>query len=76
MGALKGRVTAVKDRAVEAVSGGGSGGSGGKKDHTKATTIIESIDVGVPIAVAYNQWTQFQDFSGFMKKVERVEQIS
>jgi hypothetical protein len=32
--------------------------------------------VGVPIKVAYNQWTQFQDFSGFMKKVESVEQES
>ena len=29
---------------------------------------------GVPISVAYNQWTQFQDFSGFMKKVDNVEQ--
>ena len=25
-------------------------------------------------SVAYNQWTQFEDFSGFMKKVENVEQ--
>ena len=40
---------------------------------TKSTNIIETIDVGVPIDVAYNQWTQFGDFSGFMKKVENVE---
>jgi hypothetical protein len=79
MGALKGGVMGVKDKAAEALTGGGSGGGGGgggKKDPTKATTIIESIDVGVPIEIAYNQWTQFQDFSGFMKKVERVEQKS
>ncbi|MEV0283190.1 SRPBCC family protein, partial [Kribbella sp. NPDC050820] len=75
MGVLKGGVMGAKDKAVEALSGG-SGGSGGKKNATKATTIIESVDVGVPIEVAYNQWTQFQDFSGFMKKVERVEQKS
>ncbi|MEV6269362.1 SRPBCC family protein [Kribbella sp. NPDC051936] len=74
LGALKGGVMGAKDKAVEALGGGGSGGSGGKKNPLKATTIIESIDVGVPIEVAYNQWTQFQDFSGFMKKVERVEQ--
>ena len=35
--------------------------------------IVESIDVGVPIRVAYNQWTQFGDFPSFMKKVESVE---
>ena len=37
--------------------------------------IIEELDVGVPIDVAYNAWTQFQDYSGFMKKVHNVEQI-
>ncbi|WP_350277962.1 SRPBCC family protein [Kribbella sp. HUAS MG21] len=72
LGALKGGVMGAKDKAVEALGGGS--GSGGQKNPLKATTIIESIDVGVPIEVAYNQWTQFQDFSGFMKKVERVEQ--
>jgi hypothetical protein len=34
---------------------------------------VESIDVGVPIRVAYNQWTQFGEFPSFMKKVENVE---
>ncbi|NUR97688.1 MAG: SRPBCC family protein, partial [Kribbellaceae bacterium] len=76
LGALKGGVMGAKDKAAELLSGGSGGGSGngGKKNPLKATTIIESVDVGVPIDVAYNQWTQFQDFSGFMKKVERVEQ--
>src|SRR5213593_450264 len=46
MGALKGAAMGVKDKAMEALSGGGSGGSGGSggKNPTKATTIIESID--------------------------------
>jgi len=70
-GALKGGLTGIKDKAKNALGGGGGGG-GGKA--TKATKIIESIDVGVPISVAYNQWTQFQDFSDFMKKVDNVEQ--
>jgi uncharacterized membrane protein len=51
---------------------GGKGGGKGKKQ--KLTNIVESIDVGVPIELAYNQWTQFADFPGFMKKVENVEQ--
>ncbi|MFF0344716.1 SRPBCC family protein [Kribbella sp. NPDC004875] len=72
MGALKGGLMGAKDKAVEALGGGS--GSGGGTNPLKATTIIESIDVGVPIDVVYNQWTQFQDFPGFMKKVEKVEQ--
>lgn len=51
----------------------GKGKSKGKGG-TKVTNIVESIDVGVPIDVAYNQWTQFEDFPSFMKKVESVEQ--
>ncbi|GAB2961890.1 SRPBCC family protein [Micromonospora polyrhachis] len=43
---------------------------------TRVTDIIESIDVGVPVRVAYDQWTQFEDFPSFMKKVEGVEQES
>lgn len=51
---------------------GGGGGKGGKK--LKVTNIEESIDVGVPVRMAYNQWTEFADFPSFMKKVESVEQ--
>lgn len=52
---------------------GGKGKKGGKQK-LKVTTIVESIDVGVPVRVAYNQWTQFRDFPTFMKKVEAVDQ--
>jgi uncharacterized membrane protein len=37
--------------------------------------IEESIDVGVPISVAYNQWTQFEEFPQFMEGIESVQQI-
>lgn len=57
----------------EKLRGGKGKGGGGKGKKLKVTNIIESIDVGVPITVAYNQWTQFADFPGFMKKVESVE---
>jgi uncharacterized membrane protein len=50
-------------------------GKGGKGKKLKVTNIVESIDVGVPIDVAYNQWTQFTDFSSFTKKVENVDQV-
>jgi uncharacterized membrane protein len=51
----------------------GKGKSGGRQK-LKVTDIVESIDVGVPVRLAYNQWTQFRDFPTFMKKVENVEQ--
>ena len=37
--------------------------------------IEKSIDVDVPISVAYNQWTQFEDFPKFMEGVEEVTQL-
>jgi uncharacterized membrane protein len=37
--------------------------------------IEESIDVMVPVHVAYNQWTQFEDFPKFMEGVEQVHQL-
>ena len=71
-GALKGGLSGAKDKVKDKLTGGGGGGGGSKA--TRSTNIIEEIDVGVPITVAYNQWTQFQDFSGFMKKVHNVDQ--
>jgi hypothetical protein len=32
--------------------------------------------VGVPVTVAYNQWTEFKSFPSFMKKVEDIDQES
>lgn len=52
----------------------GGGGKGGGK--LKMTNIVEEIEVGVPVRVAYNQWTQFQDFPRFTKRLEKVEQES
>ncbi|MGH3506833.1 MAG: SRPBCC family protein [Nocardioidaceae bacterium] len=69
-GALKGGLSGAKDKVKQAFGGGGGGGS----DATKSTNMIEEIDVGVPVRAAYNQWTQFQDYSKFMKKVEDVDQ--
>ena len=57
---------------IKEMFGKGKGGQGKK---LKVTNIVESIDVGVPIDVAYNQWTQFTDFPSFMKKVENVDQV-
>ena len=39
------------------------------------STIEQSIDVNVPVQVAYNQWTQFEEFPQFMEGVESVSQL-
>ena len=39
------------------------------------STIEESIDVGVPVTTAYNQWTQFEEFPRFMEGVQSVTQV-
>jgi uncharacterized membrane protein len=68
LGGLKGAASGIKDK----ITGGGGGKSGGGKA-TKSTNIVETIDVGVPVKVAYNQWTEFGAFPSFMKKVENAE---
>lgn len=72
LGTLKAGATVAKG-VSDAVSGKGGGG-GGRGKKLKVTNIVESIDVGVPVRLAYDLWTQFADFPSFMKKVESVEQ--
>jgi uncharacterized membrane protein len=38
-------------------------------------TIEKSIEVGVPVPVAYGQWTQFEEFPQFMSGVKEVRQL-
>jgi hypothetical protein len=60
----------VKEK-VSGMFGGKKGGKGSKK--LKLINIVETIDVGVPVRVAYDQWNQFSEFPAFMKKVESAE---
>ncbi|MGN6752376.1 MAG: SRPBCC family protein [Intrasporangium sp.] len=73
-GALKGAASAIKDK-ISGLGGGSESGGGSRKSPkaTKATNIVEVIDVGVPVRVAYDQWTEFGAFPSFMKKVENVD---
>jgi uncharacterized membrane protein len=66
------------------VLGGGAAAAGayavrgrlrtGGPSHEGISTLDESIEVGVPVATAYNQWTQFEEFPLFMEGVDHVEQ--
>ncbi|MFF9804392.1 SRPBCC family protein [Streptomyces coeruleorubidus] len=63
--------SSIKDKVTGAFKNLG-GGKGKRKRSAgkKPTVIIEHIDVGVPLRTAYDQWTQYQDFSTFAKGVK------
>ncbi|MEU9054328.1 SRPBCC family protein [Streptomyces sp. NPDC048384] len=76
-GPLRSALELGASRAKDSVSGalknlvGGKGkrkGGAGKKP----TVILEYVDVGVPLRTAYDQWTQYQDFSTFAKGVKNA----
>jgi len=39
------------------------------------SNVQKSIDVNVPVRIAYNQWTQFEEFPRFMEGVKSVRQL-
>ncbi|WP_210571001.1 SRPBCC family protein [Streptomyces sp. GESEQ-4] len=69
--ALELGVSGAKDNVVGALKnlGGGKGKRKGGSGN-KPTVIIEQVDVGVPVRTAYDQWTQYQEFSTFAKGVK------
>ncbi|MGY1809910.1 SRPBCC family protein [Blastococcus sp. SYSU D00669] len=68
--ALGGVGAGIKEKVSGLFGRKKSGGSGNKK----FMNIVEDISVGVPVNVAYDQWTQFQEFASFMKGVDSVDQ--
>ncbi|MET9905429.1 SRPBCC family protein [Streptomyces sp. NPDC006476] len=63
----------AKENVVGAVKNlGGGKGKGKRGAGKKPTVIIESVDVGVDRRTAYDQWTQYQDFSTFAKGVKNA----
>lgn len=74
-GPLRSAVELGAGRAKDSVVGAFknlTGGKGKRKGGAgkKPTVILEYVDVGVPLRTAYDQWTQFQDFSTFAKGVK------
>jgi len=67
-------VSSVMTKLGDAVSSSGSKDKGKKDKKLKVTNIVEELDLPVPRQVAYDAWTQFTEFPGFMKKVEKVDQ--
>ncbi|MFC6021440.1 SRPBCC family protein [Plantactinospora solaniradicis] len=69
---LSAGMAAAKERVKTALRRRG----GNAKNKIKVTNIVETVDVGVPLRLAYDKWTRFEDFPQFMKKVEHVERTS
>jgi uncharacterized membrane protein len=69
----------LKDTLKGALPFGGGGGDAtkggglgiGKK---RRMPVQQSVDIGAPLEVVYNQWTQFEDWPNFMHRVTRVTQ--
>jgi uncharacterized membrane protein len=59
---------------ADKVGGGKGGKSPSGTGRGRRLPVQESVDVGVDIETAYDQWTQFEEFPRFMHRVEKVEQ--
>jgi uncharacterized membrane protein len=87
---VKDAVPDLKPEAAKGVLGGIFSRDGGDDDDEKGAgdgdaapgygsgrrmPIQQSVDVAVPVKVAYDQWTQFEDWPEFMHRLESVEQV-
>ena len=63
------------------IFGGGSDSDDDEGGEVEATgsgrrmPIQQAVDVAVPIKVAYNLWTQFEDWPDFMHRVDSAQQV-
>ncbi|MFI8326821.1 SRPBCC family protein [Streptomyces sp. NPDC085529] len=64
-------VDGLKDK-VKDIGGSLTGKGKSRKGGSKPVHICEAIDVGVPLRTAYDQWTQYENFSTFAKGVRSV----
>jgi uncharacterized membrane protein len=65
----------IKEAGKKMLTGGGGGNQGtpgvGKG---RRMPVQQAVDVAVPLEVAYNQWTQFEEWPQFMHRVVQVTQ--
>jgi uncharacterized membrane protein len=66
-------------KGLSKLTGGGDDDSNGQAapghGRGRRMPIQQSVDVAVPLEVAYDQWTQFEDWPEFMHRFENVEQV-
>jgi uncharacterized membrane protein len=69
----------AKEAGKSMLPGVGGGGSKGKKGTPgvgkgRRMPIQQAVDVAVPLEVAYNQWTQFEEWPQFMHRLDQITQ--
>ncbi len=64
----------LKDALPFGGGGGGTKGGGLGIGRNRRMPVQQSVDIGAPLEVVYNQWTQFEDWPSFMHRVTRVTQ--
>ena len=65
----KAGMKSVADKAKSVFKRGGKGSGGGK-----SMNIVEDINIGVPLRVVYNHWTQYPEFPKWSKGAQSVDQ--
>lgn len=66
------KVKDVKDKVTGKAKEAAGAGGAAKPGDLKAVNIIEHVDIGRPLRVVYDHFTQFEDFGGFMNGVSSV----
>ncbi|MDF4249323.1 SRPBCC family protein [Streptomyces sp. WMMB303] len=70
---VKEKAVSAKDKAVgKAKEAVGADGGGSEAGDLKAINIIEHVDIGRPLRVVYNHFSQFEDFGTFTNGVSSV----
>jgi uncharacterized membrane protein len=77
-GALKDMGSKAKDEVADSIPGGGllKGKSGGVEGVGKGRRmpVQQTAVIGLPVTTVYNQFTQFEEWSQFMHRVQSVSQ--
>lgn len=69
----------VKEVGKKMIPGIGGGKGKGKEDASgtgkgRRMPIQQEVDIGVPLKVVYNQWTQFEEWPQFMHRIDQASQ--
>ncbi|HEX5493025.1 MAG TPA: SRPBCC family protein [Mycobacteriales bacterium] len=64
----------VGEKVKSAMPGGKDGGGKAAPSGGKYNTIIEDLNIGVPLRVAYDEWTKFSQFPEWAKGAQKVDQ--
>lgn len=78
-GGASGMAKEAAKSMVPGVGGGGDGESKGQKGTPgvgkgRRMPIQQEVDIGVPLEVVYNQWTQFEEWPQFMHRLDQITQ--